>query len=331
VGHQLLRLLQAAASPPTVADAQSDAPAVPWLNANGTRGSRAALWGWLRASGVNAPRAVLCAVGESATERVVAAAVRALGPPPLVLRLQVDRRDASIGARSFLVASPGDVAPVAAFAQLLQQLEPGGDIVIWDDVANGKIGLLLDRCEPIVVQVAATRKSSTATNVQLLLGAPDRADQDDDAGSDAVAEAIADGTSPRGGGNRTRSLAELEWQLRKVYASREPGPGGVFAPDEAWCKARWGSMDGQKVLRRAELAAWLANAVVPSRLAVGGGGTYEVHLAFGFRPADSMPGQIGAASDLRELVVVDLQLLPPTPPPPSAGEIGMRGDGREAE
>jgi hypothetical protein len=52
---------------------------------------------------------------------------------------------------------------------------------------------------------------------------------------------------------------------------------------------------------------------------------YQVHLAFGFRPADAMPGQIEATSDLRELIVVDLRQLPPPPPPPSAGELGMSG------
>jgi hypothetical protein len=97
-----------------------------------------------------------------------------------------------------------------------------------------------------------------------------------------------------------------------VYASSEPGAAGLFAPDEAWVKARWGPLDPERVVRRAELAAWMAHRALAGSLTPGGAGSgaYEVHIALGFKPADAMPGQIDRESDLRELIVVDIQPVP---------------------
>ncbi|KAG8470950.1 hypothetical protein KFE25_009371 [Diacronema lutheri] len=288
---------------------------VRWLDAHGSRGSRAALWAWLRASGVNAPRARLCPADGDMTTRALAA-VRALGPPPVVIRLQSDRGDASIGARSFLVAVAADIAPVIAYARALVR-RGASDIVLSDDHANGRIGLMLHRCAPIAVQVLTSREHAVARHVQLLL---DR----------SAAAADVDGPHPHC--SRTQTLEQLVWQLGKVYASREPGPAGLFAPDEEWCKARWGCADGERVLRRAELAAWLVHAALlrgRGATAGGGGELYEVHLAFGFDPADGAPAHAEGASDLRELIVVDLRRLGTLPSPASSPGFAaaLRGGG----
>lgn len=159
---------------------------------------------------------------------------------------------------------------------------------------------MLHRCAPVVVQVVATGDNAHARHAQLVLDS-------------------ASGTEP---GSRTRSLLELEWQLNKIYASSVAGPGGLFAPDEAWCKARWGPTDGDRVIRRAELAAWLAARQC------GSGGVYEVHIAFGFGLAGARgQAEVGlaaavvqaeAVSDLHELIVVDLRRLERSALPPTA-------------
>jgi hypothetical protein len=294
--------------------------------ADGTRGSRAALWAWLRASGINAPLAVLFAAGDD-----LSAKLAELGPTPICVRLQGDRVEAPPGAKSFLVDSAASIAAVEAFARALLTFGIG-EVVLSADAANGRIGLLLHRCEPLVVQVVATADDAHAQHAQLILehDARDgyRREEDEAASAErALATAAADvGGDPvieltRGDGHgdsadevaahaarRTLSLAELDWQLGKIYTSTEPGPAGAFASDSAWRKVRWVRSDSERVLRRAELAAWVVNRSLPARPA---GVAYEVELALAFRPAGDLPGAVAASvsSEINEVVVVDVRPL----------------------
>mmetsp|Transcript_19172 Transcript_19172/g.49515 ORF Transcript_19172/g.49515 Transcript_19172/m.49515 type:complete len:295 (-) Transcript_19172:201-1085(-) len=267
--------------------------------------SRNALWAWLREQGVHAPKAVACGVHADAVA-AVNDIVRELGGPPCVIRChETDHLEDDDGV-ALLVASRSDLERATAHVRAVQAaVRPSGTVVLRDDRANGRIGLLLHRPKPIIVMVEAGCDFATALSAHLILSSRPSAHE---CGIDDVAVSCA-GNADRQV-RRTRSLFELNWQLNKIYKSIEAGPAGRFADDpESWAKVRWAAQDAERILQRAELTAW----IVRNRRKVpcptdATSSQYAVHLEFHFVSGpQGLPGQPLSSSDLDELIVVDVR------------------------
>lgn len=253
---------------------------------------RAQLWAWLRDEGVHAPAArTFDADADAGTS--VAEFVRDVGGPPCVIRCYDTDQDDDDEGTAFLVEKHADEGTLAAHVRQAQTvLGPGGLVVLRDDRANGRIGLMLHDLPPLILTVEAGPDFATALSAHLLLSGP--AEKSEDGGDRHT--------------RRTRSLAELDWQLGKIYKSVVSGAAGRFADDESWAKVRWGARDAERVLQRAELAAWMVhNRSVPS-YPPSTPLQYAVHVELHFSAGcEVLPGQPVRASDLEELIVVDVQ------------------------
>lgn len=212
---------------------------------------------------------------------------------PCVIRIECDALDwaddhADDRGPCFAVDGEHSLPAVANAVQASWRSAGDPPLVAFDDRCNGRIGLLLRPLPPVRMVVEASDACARTVSVSL------------------------DGSSGDQG---------ILWELGKAYRPTSHSPADALAPDnDTWTKVQWGVDDAERVLRRAELAAWMAHMHSVAR---DGKGCFEVAIGLRFQGTglqsqgtamravpDTTVGtpEFSDQSDVDEIIVMDVRM-----------------------